>query len=89
MPPQNLAATDGVTARAFALGALYFTAPNPFRLHLAKNCAPLPSAAARASEEGMKELAGKNSLQAVVDAALAASAARHAAAKALCARLSP
>ncbi len=40
--------------------------------------------AARGSEDAMKELAGKSSLQAVVDAALAACAAQHAAAKTLC-----
>jgi hypothetical protein len=45
----------------------------------------LTFAAARASDEALKELAGRSSLQAVVDAALAASAAHHAAAKGLCA----
>ena len=45
--------------------------------------------AARASEEAMTELAGKSSLQAVVDAAFAASAAHHAAAKGLCTPLDP
>ena len=45
--------------------------------------------AARASEEAMIELAGKSSLQAVVDAAFAASAAHHAAAKGLCTPLYP
>jgi hypothetical protein len=46
--------------------------------------APSLPAAARAHDEAMKELAGKSSLQAVVDAALAACAAHHASAKGLC-----
>ncbi len=83
---QNLTGSDGTCARAFALGAHCFTTPAPIQFHPA-NTAAAPSlfVAARASDEAMKELTGKSSLQAVVDAAFAASAAHHAAAKGLCA----
>ncbi len=71
---------------ACALGSNEYETIKHFCLTLAvPSNSPLTFITARGSEDAMKELAGKSSLQAVVDAALAACAAEHAAAKPLCA----
>ncbi len=83
---KSLVGADGVCSVACALGSNEYETIKHFCLTLAvPPNSPLTFNAARGSEDAMKELAGKSSLQAVVDAALAACAAQHAAAKALCA----